>query len=659
MKPFKTVIKKSIGLLALFSCLTTSPAFASLIVCSATNTKISTTSSSYAMPADLDNFHLLNMEANIQNEENVDLSMADIFQFGDTDKTQIAQTVRDDAGNTYITGGFTGTIEFGSTSLFSSNGFDMYVAKLDAQNDVLWARMASGSSTIPSDFSLDGAVGLAVDDDGNVYVGGTFVKSLTFVSQSGDTLETISDGRNDQNLNFEMFVAKYSTNGTLEWVSGGNSGSTGSENSLVAGRNTVNSIILDEEGYPYVAGTVSGSNLFGEATDLVGKGDFFLASLDKDGSSPFWVSTSGTPEDDYAVSISVDTLGYLNVLGVIGTGEMELPNFNDTWVNDTGSNDTFVISYDVNGEWYFVNFIGGGDDAIGNDITTSQNGDFFVVGEFNNTVFFPGSDGGIELEVSRFKEGFIAKYDLQGDILWAQQFGKSPTSVDVNKVTTDEEGNVYVLGRFNDFVIFDADAETQITLKTETENDLFIAKYDMDGVFMWAKQIESSGSQSKDLTARGEEQPFITQPLDFSYSKSNGGEFMLIGDFDGTLNLDEVSLTAPVSARSSYVATYKLGETVSNEESLENVVSEFELIQNYPNPFNPSTTLGFNLTQASEVTVTVHNNLGQLISIAAKGRFSQGQHRISFDGSNLSSGTYFYTITSGTMVETKKMTLIK
>ncbi|MCH8495971.1 MAG: hypothetical protein LAT57_10135, partial [Balneolales bacterium] len=396
----------------------------------------------YAQPVGLGNYALLNLDINeevVQNNlDNIDIYAEYVFQLGDTDTTQIAQVVKDADGNSYFTGGFTGSITLGSTTLNSSGGFDMFVAKVDANNNPVWARKATGSTTVPADLSLDGGTSLAVDSEGNVYVASAFVRSLSFISETGDTLQIITDGRDDENMNFELFVAKYSNDGELLWLDGGYSGSSGAPKSLAIDRNVSASIILDENDFPYVAGAFSGTNLFGEQPDIVGKSDFFLASLDKDGSEPFWVSTTGTPDYDTAISISVDTLGYLNVLGVIGEGLMELPDSDIFWDNDTGRNDSFIISYDVNGEWYFANFIGGGDQAVGNDIATSQNGDFFVTGEFIVDVLFPGTsrEDDIVLESGDFREGFLAKYDLQGDILWAKQFGTGP-EVTANLVTTD------------------------------------------------------------------------------------------------------------------------------------------------------------------------------------------------------------------------------
>lgn len=619
-------------------------------------------SSNYNKPPSLNKVTLLNLEANQANEDNIDIFAGGAFQFGGTDVTQIAKSVKDAFGNTYITGGFTGSVAFGTDTLTSSNGFDMYLAKLNADDEYVWARMASGSPDVTTELSLDGGTSITVSQNGEVYVGGAFVKSLTFVSAAGDTLNQLSDGREDGNLNLELFVAKYSTNGELLWTIGGNSGSVGAPNSLAIDRNIVNYILLDEEELPYIAGAYSGIDFLGLEVETQGKSDFFVASLGDDGENHHWLSISGTPEDDYALSISRDTLGYLNVLGVIGEGIMKLPDDSDPedyfWDNDSGANDTFILSYDINGDWYFASFMGGSEQVIGNSVATLENGGYFVTGEFRGNATFSGSD--LELNSGIEKNGLLVNYDINGSALWAVQFGQGNNEIYADKVTVDLEGNAYVLGRFNDFITFNAESDSAVTLTTETVNDLFIAKYDGSGAFIWAKKIEGTGSQSLDLVNLGEQQPYYSQPLDLAFSPSNGGELILSGDFDGTLTLDDIVLTAPANSRSSFVASFQLpAVNVSNEEEIVDAVSEFDLQQNYPNPFNPSTTIGFNIPKSSHVDITVYNSLGRKVKTIVNGSYAKGNHTTNFDATHLASGMYFYTIRSESHTQTKKMMLIK
>jgi hypothetical protein len=89
------------------------------------------------------------------------------------------------------------------------------------------------------------------------------------------------------------------------------------------------------------------------------------------------------------------------------------------------------------------------------------------------------------------------------------------------------------------------------------------------------------------------------------------------------------------------------------------VVDNFYLAQNYPNPFNPSTKINFGLKKAGEVEISVYNILGNKVATLVNGFKSAGNHSVSFDASNLSSGIYFYKIVTNGFVQTRKMILEK
>ncbi|MCB0294283.1 MAG: T9SS type A sorting domain-containing protein, partial [Calditrichaeota bacterium] len=75
--------------------------------------------------------------------------------------------------------------------------------------------------------------------------------------------------------------------------------------------------------------------------------------------------------------------------------------------------------------------------------------------------------------------------------------------------------------------------------------------------------------------------------------------------------------------------------------------SEFVLEQNYPNPFNPVTFIRFALPEALPVRVEVFNMLGQPVATLVNEMKPAGYHTVSFDGSELSSGIYFYRLEAG------------
>lgn len=609
--------------------------------------------SNYILPNGMEFSQVLNMQQ--PDTQSSGLSFKSVLTIGLTGATQIGQMAVDAQGNRYVTGGFTGTIEYDGVVVQSTGGYDFFLAKLSPEGALLWYQLAHGSQEVEDEFSLDGGLSLAVDNQGNVYVGGAFVKELHFTDNSGTVIKSLSDGRDDDLINLELFVAKYNTNGTLLWALGGDSGSEASAGSLNIGVNVVNSVMIDNEGYPYVAGAFSGTNLFGQSVTVQGDSDFFIVSLDKNGNYLYWADVFGTPGRDLATSISVDGLGYLNILGIVGEGRMYLPDSDIYWDNDTGNSDTFVISYDVNGEWYFASFMGAGDEIVGKSVVSADDGSFYVGGFFSGTdAYFEGYDE--TFDAMGAEDAFLVKYDIDGDALWVRQFGFDRATVDV--VTLDENENVFVLGRYSNAVIFDMDSDSPVILTTESINNIFMAKFDESGNFIWAKNIEGSGSESQEMVFEPETRPFGTNPLDIITSTYNGGEILLAGDFDGTLQLDDITLTSD-GTRKIFIGVMPTGDPVSINDDERNVPAGFELSQNYPNPFNPSTNISFSLPQASHVTITVYTVMGQRVGTISSEMFAAGQHTVSWDAAGLASGTYMYRLSADNFSATRKMTLLK
>ena len=97
---------------------------------------------------------------------------------------------------------------------------------------------------------------------------------------------------------------------------------------------------------------------------------------------------------------------------------------------------------------------------------------------------------------------------------------------------------------------------------------------------------------------------------------------------------------------------------LSNEVII-GVPQQFNLLQNFPNPFNPTTKINFDLPVASKISLEVFDISGKLVSILADGFTNAGYHSIELNASGLSSGIYFYRLTAGEFISTKRMMLIK
>ena len=89
-------------------------------------------------------------------------------------------------------------------------------------------------------------------------------------------------------------------------------------------------------------------------------------------------------------------------------------------------------------------------------------------------------------------------------------------------------------------------------------------------------------------------------------------------------------------------------------------VKDFRLSQNYPNPFNPSTVINFSIpTENTVVSLKIYNSIGQEVGTLINQIVPAGNHEVRFDATGLSSGVYFYTLTAGNFVESKKMIVLK
>ncbi|NLH61155.1 MAG: T9SS type A sorting domain-containing protein [Ignavibacteriales bacterium] len=89
------------------------------------------------------------------------------------------------------------------------------------------------------------------------------------------------------------------------------------------------------------------------------------------------------------------------------------------------------------------------------------------------------------------------------------------------------------------------------------------------------------------------------------------------------------------------------------------VPDEYSLSQNYPNPFNPSTTIRYSIKTGGEVTLRVYDILGNEVATLVNEVQEPGYYTVNFNGANLSSGVYVYTLESGEFSGVKKLLLMK
>jgi hypothetical protein len=113
--------------------------------------------------------------------------------------------------------------------------------------------------------------------------------------------------------------------------------------------------------------------------------------------------------------------------------------------------------------------------------------------------------------------------------------------------------------------------------------------------------------------------------------------------------LEDIIMASQIDSKISY----------SKDKSKNSIPDKYELSQNYPNPFNPVTKINFVIPKQSLTVLKVYDVLGREITKLVNEVKQSGRYSIDFDGSNLSSGVYFYKLESGTFSDVKRMVLIK
>lgn len=107
------------------------------------------------------------------------------------------------------------------------------------------------------------------------------------------------------------------------------------------------------------------------------------------------------------------------------------------------------------------------------------------------------------------------------------------------------------------------------------------------------------------------------------------------------------------------LARQKYSTLTSVETDITSIPSKYLLEQNYPNPFNPSTKISYQLPQSGFANLKVFNTLGREVATLVNEEKSAGKYEVDFNAGNLSTGVYFYKLTSNNFTQVNKMLLVK
>ena len=323
----------------------------------------------------------------------------------------------------------------------------------------VWAHSGGGKGT-------DQTSSIATDSAGNLFVTGYYADSAVF---SG-----VSVGSKKGN---HFFLAKYSKDGLLLWIK---------TSGFASGQSQSTGITIGKDDYLYITGYYFDSLVL-DKTILTsfGNEDVFLAKYDLNGNIQ-WAASGGGPGYNLTRSISADKIsGNIYITGSFsGTA-----HFGGKEIKSVGGDDIFFISYNPSGSVLWAKNFGSVKDDAGFGITSSKSGDVALTGSFSDTADF----GGKKLVAKGRTDIFIAKYNSQGDLRWAQQAGDTAYG-DKSAVVMDEAENVYVTGRF----YYDTPG---VVPDCDGTGNIYIAKYSKTGVRQWMKCAGNGGEESGDAIA--------------------------------------------------------------------------------------------------------------------------------------------------------------
>ncbi len=364
----------------------------------------------------------------------------------------------DGSGNTYTTGYFSGSATFGGTTLASNGSTDIFIVKTNNQGIIQWAKKAGGSAA-------DRGLSIEVDGSGNCYVTGFFNGTASF-----DGTNVTSSGQQD------VFIAKYTTAGALDWVS--SAGGSGAD--------IGNGIAVDNSGNVLVTGEFRGTATFGATniTSLNNSTDVFTTKLTSAGAFT-WVEQGSGNNTDRGIDVATDGSGNVYITG----------QFSDTITFDQTHNNTmlnviYVVKYNSSGDEQWFRIIGGGASNITKALVTDNAGNTVVVGDFTgNVTVFTGSNPTITGTYTN--RIFLARFSTAGAVSWTQS-ASSESAVAVECVNLDGSGAVYIGGTFECRFDEYADPFGDGIFNSVGYKDIFVSKYNSGGNFQYSRSMGSS-----------------------------------------------------------------------------------------------------------------------------------------------------------------------
>lgn len=507
--------------------------------------------------------------------------------------TDIEHLAIDAAGNVYTTGSFVGTDNFdpsGTYTVSSLGSQDGFVWALNSQGVFQWVRDMGGVSA-----SARGG-GIATYGAGNVYVTGYFSGTVNFNAPA--TFDVTSQGTSD------AFLVKYvnlqAGGSTFTDQAGSNAVQTvgylidsdpaatpGQFSALVNwGDGTpsdTNAVFVQnpdgtfsvQDSHPYAAAgtysvTVTITNACGTTVTATGTAvvvNFTLnpSSLPPAQAGTYYTQTltalGGTAPYSYTLTvpglppgISLSPTGVLSgTTTLAGTFSFQVTATDSTSGTPSKVSKNYVLTVQPAAQGStslaLAYTLGSSGADQGLRVVTDSSGNYYVFGRFQGTVDFDPGPGVTTLTGVSNRDCFLAKYDSMGNFLWVQQFAANAgANANVNGLNIDGSGNLYVTGSFTSQITFGTSGISLSTLVQEG----FVTKIDSAGNFLWVTTLGSGANTfSSDIAVDGSGSVYVT------------------GSFSGSGSFGSTNLTSTNSNNDVFIAKLSNSGSVTWAEAFQ------------------------------------------------------------------------------------------
>ncbi|MBS1658303.1 MAG: SBBP repeat-containing protein [Bacteroidetes bacterium] len=392
----------------------------------------------------------------------------------------------DKKNNTYICGNTRSTLYIATVgayqTTFGGGDYDAFLAKLQTAGKLTWATYLGGTEK-------DEGHAVIVDNNYNVYLAG-LAHSATGIATPG-THQSVFAGNTD------AFLAKFTSSGNLKWSTyyGGK------------GDDQINAIVCDNLGNIYFAGYTTSDT--GIATpgayqdtlhnDVFYGGDACLGEFRGDGSF-IWGSYLGGASTDRAHAIC---LGNKKELFIQGTCESDSDFASGNVFQTTyggGPADAYVARWDTNGKFSWCSYYGGEGDDHGRGVAVDQNNGVYIIGwtdsdsamgtpnEINPYWYDAYATGG-----ERLADGYLAKFNLNGQRLWGTYYGGEGRDQFKGLVIDKPNSYVYAIGLTSSEQNVSSTGAFQDSLGGSADGMLLKVNY--DGTRVWGTYVGETASE--------------------------------------------------------------------------------------------------------------------------------------------------------------------